>query len=85
MEFFLCLTQQHGPWVVEHRLDDVVGQPGLPGAVVEHLAADVIELRVVDADDGPDIGQEALAGVDAAVGRDPWELPDILVGILIST
>ena len=59
----------------------MVGQPGLPGAVVEHLSPDVIELRVVDADDGPHIGQEALAGVDAAVGSDPGELPDILVGI----
>ena len=85
MLVFVCLTQKYRPRVVEHRLDDVVGEPGLPGAVIEHLTADVIELRVVDADHGPDIGQEALAGVDAAVGCDPGKLPDILVGIVILT
>ena len=47
----------------------MVGQPGLPGSIEEHLAADVIEVWVVDADYRPDIGQEALAGVDTAMGR----------------
>ena len=57
----------------------MVGQPGLPGAVVEHLAADVIEVGIVDADHGPDIRQEALAVVDTAMGCDPGKVPDIFV------
>ena len=44
--------------------------------MVEHLAADVIEVRIVDADHGPDIRQEALAVVDAAVGRHPGKVTD---------
>ena len=79
MHFFGGLTQQHGPRVVEHGLDDVVGQPGLPGAVVEHLAPDVIEVGIVDADHGPHIRQEALAVVDTAMGRHTGKAPGIFV------
>ena len=57
----------------------MVGQPGLPGAVMEHLAPDVIEVRIVDADDRPDIGEEALAGVDTAVRGHPGKVSDIFI------
>ena len=57
----------------------MVSQPGLPGPIVEQLAADVIEVRVVDADHGPHIRQEALTGVDTAMGRHPGEGTGILL------
>ena len=47
--------------------------------MVEHLAADVIEVRTVDADYGPDIRQKALAVVDAAVRRHPGKVTDSVV------
>ena len=54
----------------------MVSQPGLPGPIVEQLAADVIEVRIVDADHGPHIRQEALTGVDTAMGRHPGKVTD---------
>ena len=57
----------------------MVSQPGLPGPIVEQLAADVIEVRVVDADYRPDIGQEALTGVNTAMGRHTRKGTDIFL------
>ena len=56
----------------------MVGQPSLPGAIIEHLSANVIEVRIIDADDRPDIGQEALTVVDTAMGGHSGEVSDNL-------
>ena len=68
------LTEQHCTRIVDHGSDDMIGQPGLPGPVVEDLSADVIKVGVVDADDRPDVWEEALAVVDTAVRDDAREI-----------
>ena len=45
---------------------------------MENLSADVIEVRIIDADDRPDIGEEALAVIHTAVGDHSGEVSDIL-------
>ena len=54
----------------------MVGQPGLPGAIMENLSADVIEVGIIDADDRPDIGKEALAVIHTAVGGHSGEVSE---------
>ena len=46
---------------------------------MEHLAPDVIEVWIVDADHCPDIGEEALAVVDTAVRGHPGKVSDIFI------
>ena len=59
-------TEKDGGGVVQHPLDQVGGQPALPGPVLVQLPRDVVELRVVHTDHSPQVGQVGLGDIGAA-------------------
>ena len=60
----------------------MVCQPWLPLPVEEEFSGDVIEVGIVEADDCPDILEEALAVVDAGVRHHAGELVEGITQIL---
>ena len=75
-------TQENSVGIVDHSLDQVVRQPGLPGGVEENLPGDVIKLRVVDADKSPGLLDEALAHINTGVRDDARELVEGITEVL---
>ena len=75
-------TKENSVGIVDHSLDQVVREPGLPGSVEENLPGDVIKLRIVDADNSPGFLDEALAHIDTAVRGHPRELVEGITEVL---